>query len=390
MRAYLVGGAVRDRLLGIGNHDNDYVVVGETPEAMARRGFRPVGKDFPVFLHPETGEEYALARTERKSGKGHQGFVFHCSPDVTLEDDLRRRDLTVNAMAMDADGNVIDPHGGRRDLEDGVLRHVSGAFEEDPLRVLRVARLRARLGFGIAPETAGLMRRMAQRGDLDHLSAERVWAEIRKGIGEARPSLMLATLHDDLGALGHVVPELADLWAKPAAAAKPGGAGSRGARAARFADRCAEAGLPPESVFAGMLCRMGDDTEGSLRAIRATCERLRIPRRFRRHAEAAARARDAVFAPGFGEECGPVLDVLQALDWLRDPGLAKDTLRLLDEEAEHEGREGGGEAVRVVRRAQEALASERVAGGIRGLKEFTEGTVRAERLRGLREAGICR
>ena len=164
MKIYRVGGAVRDELLGRAIADRDYVVVGATPEEMLARGYRPVGRDFPVFLHPQSGEEYALARTERKSGRGYHGFTFHVAPDVTLEEDLGRRDLTINAMARDADGTLIDPYGGERDLAAGVLRHVSPAFAEDPLRVLRVARFAARLGFVVAPETEALMRSIAAGG----------------------------------------------------------------------------------------------------------------------------------------------------------------------------------------------------------------------------------
>ena len=177
MQVFLVGGAVRDRLLGKAVVDRDYVVVGATPEAMQRLGYRPVGREFPVFLHPETGEEYALARTERKTAPGYHGFVFQAAPEVTLEEDLRRRDLTINAMAMDAAGNVVDPFGGQRDLAARLLRHVSPAFAEDPVRVLRVARFAARyapLGFRVADETLALMQQMAQAGEVDHLVPERV------------------------------------------------------------------------------------------------------------------------------------------------------------------------------------------------------------------------
>src|ERR1051326_2157649 len=167
MRAYVVGGAVRDELLGLPVQDRDYVVVGATPEEMERQGYKPVGKDFPVFLHPKTHEEYALARTERKSGRGYKGFSVHASPDVTLEEDLRRRDLTINAMAKAEDGVLIDPFGGKRDLERRVLRHVSEAFAEDPVRILRVARFAARFGFDVAPETLQLMKRMVTSGETD-------------------------------------------------------------------------------------------------------------------------------------------------------------------------------------------------------------------------------
>lgn len=214
---YLVGGAVRDRLLGLAIGDRDFVVVGATPEDMVAAGLRPVGADFPVFLHPETGEEYALARTERKSGRGYKGFVFHAAPDVTLEQDLARRDLTINAIAEDAEGHVIDPFGGVRDLEARVLRHVSPAFVEDPLRVLRVARFAARLaplGFTVAPETLALMREIAAAGELEHLVPERAFVEIRKALETLRPGVFLRVLRD-AGALAHLIPELDRLYGTP-------------------------------------------------------------------------------------------------------------------------------------------------------------------------------
>jgi tRNA nucleotidyltransferase (CCA-adding enzyme) len=207
VKAYVVGGAVRDELLGLPVADRDWVVVGATPEDMARQGFRPVGKDFPVFLHPHTHEEYALARTERKSGRGYKGFTVYAAPDVTLEDDLARRDLTINAMAKDEAGRLIDPFGGAKDLREGVLRHVSAAFEEDPVRILRVARFVARFGFRIAPETEALMRRMVELGEADHLVAERVWQEFSKGLMEKHPARMLEVL-ERCGLSARVMPEV--------------------------------------------------------------------------------------------------------------------------------------------------------------------------------------
>ena len=195
MQAYVVGGAVRDALLGLPVKDRDWVVVGSTPDEMLARGFRPVGRDFPVFLHPHTNEEYALARTERKSGHGYTGFVCHASPEVTLEEDLQRRDLTINAIARAEDGRLIDPYGGRRDLAARVFRHVSPAFAEDPLRILRVARFSARFtDFELAPETLALMRAMVAAGEVDHLVAERVWQELARGLMEARPARMIRVL----------------------------------------------------------------------------------------------------------------------------------------------------------------------------------------------------
>ncbi|MBI3041266.1 MAG: multifunctional CCA tRNA nucleotidyl transferase/2'3'-cyclic phosphodiesterase/2'nucleotidase/phosphatase [Betaproteobacteria bacterium] len=211
MKIYCVGGAVRDELLGRPVKDRDYVVVGATPEEMVKQGYKPVGRDFPVFLHPGTHEEYALARTERKTARGYHGFEFRAAPDVTLEQDLARRDLTINAMAKDAEGRLIDPHHGADDLRAGVLRHVSAAFGEDPVRILRVARFAARYGFRIAPETMALMREMARNGEADALVPERVWQEVARGLMEARPSRMFEALRA-CGALARVMPELDALW----------------------------------------------------------------------------------------------------------------------------------------------------------------------------------
>ena len=217
MQIYKVGGAVRDRLLGRPVSEVDWVVVGATAEQMHEQGFRPVGADFPVFLHPQTGEEYALARTERKSGRGYGGFTFYASPDVTLEEDLIRRDLTVNAMAEDAQGHLIDPYGGHRDLEAKLLRHVSPAFAEDPLRVLRVARFAARyapLGFRVAPETLALMRQLSDSGELSALTAERSWKEISRALLEPRPDVFIQVLRD-CGALKALLPEVDILFGVP-------------------------------------------------------------------------------------------------------------------------------------------------------------------------------
>lgn len=217
MQIYKVGGAVRDRLLGQPVSDIDWVVVGATAEQMQALGYRPVGADFPVFIHPKSGEEYALARTERKSGRGYGGFTFHASPEVTLEEDLIRRDLTINAMAEDEQGNICDPYGGRQDLEDRVLRHVSPAFAEDPLRVLRVARFAARyatLGFKVAPATIELMRQLSESGELQALTAERSWKEIERALMEDQPQVFIQVLRD-CGALKELIPELDALFGVP-------------------------------------------------------------------------------------------------------------------------------------------------------------------------------
>lgn len=214
MQTYLVGGAVRDKLLGLAIKDRDWVVVGADAEMLIQRGFQAVGKDFPVFLHPETHEEYALARTERKTGMGYKGFTVFADPSVTLEQDLLRRDLTINAMAQDEHGNIIDPFGGQHDLQNGILRHVSDAFREDPVRILRTARFAARLGFHVAPETMQLMREMVQAGEVEALVAERVWQEFAKGLMENNPRKMIEILRE-CGALAILLPEVNALFGVP-------------------------------------------------------------------------------------------------------------------------------------------------------------------------------
>jgi len=207
VKVFTVGGAVRDELLGLPVKERDYVVVGATPEEMVKLGYKPVGKDFPVFLHPETHAEYALARTERKSGRGYKGFTVHASPDVTLEEDLKRRDLTINAMARAEDGAIVDPFGGRKDLSSKILRHVSEAFAEDPVRILRVARFAARFGFEVHPETMALMQQMVESGETDHLVPERVWQELAKGLAEAHAEKMFEVLEAS-GLLRRNLPEI--------------------------------------------------------------------------------------------------------------------------------------------------------------------------------------
>ena len=308
-RIYRVGGSVRDELLGRTAGDRDWVVVGATPEMLVASGYRAVGSDFPVFLHPETREEYALARTERKHGRGYRGFEFFASPEVTLDEDLARRDLTINAMARDDDGRLIDPHGGEKDLIAGVLRHVSPAFVEDPLRVLRVARFAARLGFAVAPETRRLMRAVARSGELATLTPERVWQEVSRGLMEAQPSRMLAVLHD-VGALAAVLPELAAVYSR------------RGPALARALDRAAAnvAGLPARyAVLARDLAvAVPESVRARVRAAGALSARLKVPTACRDAARLAARWTSELGRIG---DLTParVLDVLQAADALRRP-----------------------------------------------------------------------
>ena len=285
MKAWKVGGAVRDALLGRPDSDVDWVVTGTTPEAMGDAGYLPVGRDFPVFLHPVTRQEYALARTERKTAPGYHGFVFHADAGVTLEEDLQRRDLTINAMAQDETGTVIDPYGGQRDLQARLLRHVSPAFAEDPVRILRVARFAARfVDFQVAPETQALMRSMVNVGEVDALVAERVWQELSRGLMEAQPSRMFDVLHD-CGALARLMPEIAADW--------PSGE-PEATRWRQAIDLSAQWRLPLPVRFAVMTHRLSvsertANTEATATALSSLCERWRIPTDCREVAELVGR-----------------------------------------------------------------------------------------------------
>lgn len=301
MQTYLVGGAVRDALLGLPVNDRDWVVVGATPRQMVASGYLPVGKDFPVFLHPESREEYALARTERKTARGYHGFAFHAEPDVTLEEDLARRDLTVNAMAQDGEGRLIDPFGGRDDVERRVLRHVTDAFREDPVRILRVARFAARFaGFGLAPETMDLMRDMVRAGEADALVAERVWQELARGLMEAMPSRMFEILRE-CGALQRLLPEVDRLWGVPQRADYHPEVDT-GVHLMMVLDMSARLRCPLPVRFACLTHDLGKGTtpadilprhigheERSARLLRKLCDRLRIPTECRELADVVAR-----------------------------------------------------------------------------------------------------
>jgi len=294
LKTYEVGGAVRDALLGRAVQDRDWVVVGATAQQMLDAGYQQVGRDFPVFLHPETHEEYALARTERKSGHGYRGFVVHAEPDVTLEQDLARRDLTINAMARAPDGTLVDPYGGENDLRAGLLRHVGPAFVEDPLRVLRLARFAARFGFAVAPETLALARRMAHDGELGHLVAERVWQETARALGEAMPDRYFAVLQD-CAALPMVFPELAALGADALAA---------------LGRRLAAAAGQPVAVMGGLLAM----ALGDAKAWGTLCERLRVPLDVARAGDDALRSR-AIRCSNAED----LLRTLEVIDALRQP-----------------------------------------------------------------------
>ncbi|RRJ83366.1 multifunctional CCA tRNA nucleotidyl transferase/2'3'-cyclic phosphodiesterase/2'nucleotidase/phosphatase [Aestuariirhabdus litorea] len=307
MKTYLVGGAVRDAMLGLGVKDRDWVVVGADARQMEAEGFKAVGRDFPVFLHPKTREEYALARTERKSGHGYTGFEFHAAPDVTLEEDLLRRDLTINAMAMDESGQLIDPYQGARDLENRCLRHVSAAFAEDPLRVLRVARFCARyhhLGFHIAEETQALMGAMVESGELAHLVPERVWQETLSALGEPDADHYFKVL-SDCGALGVLMPEievaLERLQQLPL-------------RALRLAQ---EQALPSLHRFALVSLQSLAATEEDCTALQRLAERLRVPQEFRELALMFNRHLPELHQPASQAES--LWQLLEQLDGLRRP-----------------------------------------------------------------------
>ena len=332
MNTYLVGGAVRDEMLGLEVRERDYVVVGSTPEAMRAKGFRQVGKDFPVFLHPDTAEEYALARTERKSGAGYTGFVVHADPDVTLEEDLRRRDLTINALARAADGTLIDPYGGAQDLADRLLRHVSPAFVEDPVRVLRAARFAARfaaLGFRIAAPTMALMSEMVDNGEIDALVPERVWTETTKALMCERPSVYFETLRE-CGALARIFPEIDALFGVPQTAkwhpeidtgvhtmmVVDQAAQLSDRLSVRFAALTHDLGkaLTPAAVLPGH--RGHEHRSGPL--IQALCERLRVPNECRDLALAVAVQHTKVHR---AEElkAATVMKLFESTDALRRP-----------------------------------------------------------------------
>ena len=330
MKIYAVGGAVRDELLGLPVKDRDYVVVGASPEQMVAQGFRPVGKDFPVFLHPKTHEEYALARTERKTARGYKGFQVYAAPEVTLEQDLARRDLTINAIARDEDGNLIDPYGGKADLEAGILRHVSPAFVEDPVRILRVARFCARFPqFNVAPETLALMREMVANGEVDALVPERVWQELAKGLMEATPSRMVLALRE-CGALAKILPEIECLFGVPQPP-KHHPEVDTGVHVMMVVDYSAAQNYPLPVRFAALTHDLGKGTtsadilprhigheERSVNLVKALCKRIKVPNDSRDLALIVARFHGKMHRV---EEMRPdtVMRLLQDTDAIRQP-----------------------------------------------------------------------
>jgi tRNA nucleotidyltransferase (CCA-adding enzyme) len=349
MKTYAVGGAVRDELLGLPVKDRDWVVVGATPQEMLAQGFLAVGRDFPVFLHPATHEEYALARTERKTAPGYTGFAFHAAPGVTLEEDLVRRDLTINAIARDETGSIIDPHHGRADIAARILRHVSPAFAEDPVRILRVARFAARFtDFTVAPETLELMRAMTAAGEVDALVAERVWQELARGLMEARPSRMFELLRQ-CGALARLLPEVDALWGVPQRADYHPEVDT-GVHVMMVIDMAARLGAALPARFAALTHDLGKARTSadilprhhgheakSAALVEGVCERLKVPVDCRDVARLAARYHGDMHRV---EELRPEtkLTLLERCDALRRP--ERFELILLACEADYRGRLG--------------------------------------------------
>jgi tRNA nucleotidyltransferase (CCA-adding enzyme) len=351
MQTYLVGGAVRDKLLGLTPQDRDWVVVGATPAEMLAQGFRPVGKDFPVFLHPETGEEYALARTERKTAPGYHGFEFHADPTVTLEEDLRRRDLTINAMAEAPDGSIIDPFGGRNDLNEGRLRHVSPAFTEDPVRILRLARYAARYarwGFHVAHGTNALMRQMVENGEVDALVAERVWQELSRALGEETPARFFEVLRG-CGALARIFPELERLFGVPQPR-QHHPEEDTGIHTLMVLTQAARLSTDPRVRFAALVHDLGKGTtppeewprhiaheHRGVALVRQLCERLRVPADYRDLALLVTRYH-GVYHRAAELRAATLLDTLEHLDAFRRPERLEQFL--LTCEADSRGRTG--------------------------------------------------
>ena len=349
MKTYCVGGAVRDELLGFPIKDKDFVVVGATPQAMLDAGYRPVGKDFPVFLHPKTHDEYALARTERKTAKGYKGFTVHASPEVTLEEDLARRDLTINAIAKDAEGKLIDPFNGQADIQSKILRHVSSAFAEDPVRILRAARFAARLTeFRLAPETLTLMQQMVAAGEVDALVPERVWQELAQGLMEQKPSRMFEVLRA-CGALQKILPEFDKLWGVPQPPQHHPEVDT-GVHMMMVIDYAAKQNFSLPVRFAALMHDLGKGTTPldilprhighevrSVALLKDVCKRLRVPNDCKELAHIVAK-----FHGKLHQACkmrpNTLLEFLIELDAIRQPARFNDFLKAC--EADSRGRTG--------------------------------------------------
>jgi tRNA nucleotidyltransferase (CCA-adding enzyme) len=408
MNIYVVGGAIRDELLGVPVQDRDYVVVGATPEQMVAQGYRPVGKDFPVFLHPQTHEEYALARTERKTAAGYHGFQFFYAPDVTLEEDLARRDLTINAMArqLQPDGTltgpVIDPFDGQADLQARVFRHVSDAFLEDPVRILRVARFAARFtDFTVAQETQVLMRKMVSAGEVDALVPERVWQELSRGLMEARPSRMFEVLRE-CGALVRILPEIDALWGVPQRADYHPEVDT-GVHVMMVVDHAAAQGYALAVRFAALTHDLGKATtpedvlprhighEGrSVDLLKPLCERLRVPNECRDLAVLVAREHGNIHRVMDTGAAG-VVRLFERCDALRKPARFAEALQAC--EADARGRLGfeaseypQAERLRVALVAARAVDAGAVALGLAGKPSLIKDAVHRERVRAVGRA----
>ncbi len=401
MDCYLVGGAIRDRLLGLEVRERDWVVVGAAAGQLKRQGYKEVGRSFPVFLHPETREEYALARRETKTAPGYRGFAVEFGPEVTLEEDLTRRDLTINAMAEDAEGNLIDPHGGRRDLREKTLRHISPAFREDPVRILRVARFAARfhgLGFSIALETVALMREMVAAGEAAALVPERVWQETMRALGEDAPQRFFEVLRD-CGALKVIFPEIDRLWGVPQPERWHPEIDT-GAHVMMVLEQAARFSPKPEVRFAALTHDLGKGVTpkecwprhsgheaASVRLLKEMCERLGVPNRFRALAEQVARFHGVCHRAA---ELRPAtkLKVLEALGAFQTGSLLEDFLTAC--EADYRGRKGMTE--RAYPAADIFRAAFRAASAVSGAKlaaEGYEGARLGEELRRRRAAAIA-
>jgi tRNA nucleotidyltransferase (CCA-adding enzyme) len=408
MKVYVVGGSVRDELLGRAHGDRDWVVVGATPERMLADGFHPVGKDFPVFLHPSTHEQYALARTERKTAPGYHGFAFHAAPEVTLEEDLARRDLTINAMARDEAGALIDPFGGKRDLDARVLRHVSPAFAEDPVRILRLARFAARFAdFSVAPETMELMRGMVRTGEVDALVAERVWQELSRGLMESRPARMLDVLHES-GALARILPELDRLWGVPQPADVHPEVDT-GVHMLLVVDAAARLDAPLPARWAAVLHDLGKGTtprsewprhkaheERSFELARQVNERLRVPAECRDASLLAAREHGNIHH-ALDLDAAALVQLLDRCDAWRRPGLLEQVLVAC--EADSRGRTGFADkeypqgsrvarALQVARAVDTGAIAQRVTRETGKADERITAAVHAARIEAVAAAGV--
>jgi len=403
MKMWMVGGAVRDALLGLPVNDRDWVAVGATPQEMVDAGYTPVGKDFPVFLHPQTKEEVALARTERKSAPGYRGFTIHADPGVTLEEDLLRRDLTINAIAQAEDGTLVDPHGGQKDLRAKLLRHVSPAFAEDPVRILRVARFAARFSdFSVAPDTNALMQQMVQAGEVDALVAERVWQELARGLMENKPSRMFEVLRA-CGALARLLPEVDRLWGVPQPPAHHPEVDT-GVHLMLVLDMAAQLQTPLTVRFACLGHDLGKGTTRveelprhiahearSVKLVQAMCERLKVPTDCRELAETVAREHGNVHRSET-LDAAAVMRLLERCDaWRRPQRFAE---LLLACECDARGRTGFEnrpypQRERLQHALDAALAVDTASVSAQALEKGWKGSAIGDAIRNARQAAVA-